>query len=156
MEKRIILLDLNYTLCANSHEKRFQVGTYAEKIAAETYRQWLVDLVREHHVILLTCRPIWHKEQTLARIRDLTGWQPQEALFCWKKGFKPEQWKKWALENIIYPKHGTERSRYFAIESNQNTHRMYDAQGIAWAKVYKGDRWTELPFGQKPIQERLL
>jgi hypothetical protein len=149
MNKRIILLDLNFTLVGNSIEKRRQRGSYADKIELETYRQWLVDLLRDRYVILVTIRPSYHKAQTLARIQALTGWQPQEALFCWKGSIKPEVWKGYALEHCIFPKHGADPSRYLAIESNANTHKMYAAHGVQWVKAQEGVEWDALP-GEAP------
>jgi hypothetical protein len=52
-----------------------------DRESIEIYRQWLVEMLRPHRVILITARPDSWKEQTLARIAELTGWQPMDAYF---------------------------------------------------------------------------
>ena len=73
-----MLLDLNWTLVENSDQRR---SPFAEQIAGERYRGWLVDLVRPHPVILVTARPEAYREATLASLAAKTGWQPLEAVF---------------------------------------------------------------------------
>lgn len=80
----MILLDYVMTLVANTpdrskHWKRGQ--DYRNWIAPEEYREWLVDLIRDRHAILITARAEKYREPTLARIRDVLGWEPQEAYF---------------------------------------------------------------------------
>jgi hypothetical protein len=57
----ILLLDLNYTLVENSDDKR---RPFIKQIEAEQYRRWLVELIRPHHVIMMTahtpCSPAPH------------------------------------------------------------------------------------------------
>ncbi len=72
------LLDLNYTLVANSHEKH---SPFAEQIRQETYRDWLVALLRSRYVILMTARPVKYRELTLDSIQEKTGWTPNESYF---------------------------------------------------------------------------
>ena len=61
----IILLDLNYTLVANSTEKK---RPFAMQIQHEKYREWLVSLVAPYHTILMTARPEMHRQATLDSI----------------------------------------------------------------------------------------
>ena len=96
---RIILLDLNVTLSANAQQWRGlqarkhgsyrrradapdNLPTYAEWIAQrERYRQWLVELLRDEFVIIVTVRRKVYESITLQRIADQTGWVPQGACF---------------------------------------------------------------------------
>ncbi|MFW5883824.1 MAG: hypothetical protein ACOCVG_05590, partial [Verrucomicrobiota bacterium] len=76
----IYLLDLNYTLVANSPPRGERpLRPFTRQIEKETYRHWLIDLLQPHEVILITARPSRYKEPTLARIADQTGWQPMDA-----------------------------------------------------------------------------
>ena len=77
------LVDLNYTLVGNSPKwGEPRITPFSRQIEQETYRQWLVDFLRDKYAILITARPIRYKEQTLARIFSQTNWQPQEAYFA--------------------------------------------------------------------------
>ena len=73
----IILLDLNYTLLANSPKHGTTPERMEKRLADEQYRQWLVELVRPHTVVLITARPEAWQLRTLDRIREQTGWRPQ-------------------------------------------------------------------------------
>lgn len=99
------------------------------RLATETYRDWLIDLVRPHHVILITARPDRWKEPTLARIDDVTGWQPDEAYFAPPGWRNPPTIKKHFLKEVILPQQGRE-ARYLAIESNPRSRQMYASLGI--------------------------
>ena len=121
----IVLLDLNYTLVANSHEKR---RPFTKQIEGEQYRRWLVDLVQDHYTILMTARTVRYRAITLASILAKTNWQPQEAYFN-DLDLRPAELKKSVLERFVYPKHGRDAS-YLALESNPTTRAMYEAQGI--------------------------
>ena len=99
----IILLDLNYTLVENSDDKR---RPFIKQIEAEQYRSWLVELIRPHHVIMMTARPAMHKAATLATINAKTAWLPQEAHFN-VYGLSPPQAKERMLAEHVLPKHGT-------------------------------------------------
>ena len=135
----IILLDLNYTLVANSHEKR---KPFALQIQQETYRNWLVSLVAPYHTILMTARPEKHKQPTLDSLYFKAGWIPQEAHF--NRYYKPPHIaKRIMLEQLVLPKHG--RSEYLAIESNPRTQAMYAEFGIPSVKVFENEQWTTLP-----------
>jgi hypothetical protein len=135
----IILLDLNHTLVANSHEKR---KPFALQIQQETYRNWLVSLVAPYHTILMTARPEKHKQPTLDSLYFKAGWVPQEAHF--NRYYKPPHIaKRIMLEQLVLPKHG--RSEYLAIESNPRTQGMYAEFGIPSVKVFENETWTTLP-----------
>lgn len=147
MSKPIILLDLNFTLVSDSELKDTQKGSFAQKIALENYRQWLVDLIRPYTVLLCTVRPIRHQAQTLARIAALTGWQPQEAYFNSTGNWRGYIVKAAYLEQHIFPKHGTPDAQpYYAIESSVYTKRMYIERGIPAKSILQGEVWTALPF----------
>jgi hypothetical protein len=53
----IILLDLNYTLVSNNPARGTTPERMEKRLANEQYRQWLVELVRPHTVVLITARP---------------------------------------------------------------------------------------------------
>lgn len=74
------LLDLNQTLVDREKDAP-RIRPFELQIECETYRQWLVELLRNEYVILMTARPYKYKWATLERIETLTNWQPQEAYF---------------------------------------------------------------------------
>jgi len=134
----ICLLDLNFTLVANSHEKR---SPFTAQIQHEQYRQWLVEKLRNDHVILITARPERHAVQTLTSIKGKTGWNANEAFFN-QHNLRPPQAKERILIEHIFPKHGS-NAEFFAIESNPLTRAMYAKHGIKSAKVEKGEIWQD-------------
>ena len=129
---KIILLDLNATLVENTevHDLPFRY-----KVHLETYRSWLVQLIRPFYTIMMTARPEKHMEETLLRLSKLENWQPHEFYF------KPShsltlapKTKDIMLETFVFPRHGkyeTHGTAYFAIESNSATRSMYRSHGIA-------------------------
>lgn len=123
---RIVLLDLNYTLVANSSELGYP---HHERLHMEEYRITLLRMIREEHVILITVRPDAYREPTLERIRDYLGWSPQEAYFN-KWQLNAPTCKARILQESIFPKHGNDPKRYWAIESNEETRKMYAKLGI--------------------------
>lgn len=127
--KRICLLDLNYTLVGNQKETRL-LRPFTRRMDAEEYRADLIDAIRGDYVILITARPDRQQAETLANIQCKTGWMPQEWYFndidAW-----PPAFKKSALQRFIFPKHGVDGSRYYAVESNPRTRAMYAKFGIA-------------------------
>jgi hypothetical protein len=135
----IILLDLNYTLVENSTEKQ---KPFTKQIEAERYRAWLVKLVRQHHVILMTARPVKYRAATLASIQSKTGWQPNEAYFN-AYGLMPPLAKDGMLKEFVLPKHGG--AEMLAIESNPATRAMYARHGIRSVKIEPGEEWQTLP-----------
>lgn len=131
---KIILLDLNYTLVGNSVENKM-TRPWTRKIRKESYREWLLDLVRDEYVILITARPEYQKDLTLDNIEKVLNWQPQEAYFN-EIDQRPPACKERILSKYIFPKHG-EDANYFAIESNPQTKRMYGGYDIPSVSVYK-------------------
>ena len=128
MTRPIILLDLNYTLVENSREVMRSPSVY--NVGVERYRTWLVDLIRDHYVILITARPDRYREETLAHMQAVLGWQPNEAWFNQKRVKAPTA-KETALVDHVFPDHGTpDVTSYLAIESNKDTSAMYASHGI--------------------------
>ncbi len=129
------LVDLNYTLVGNSPKwGEPMVFPFSKQIEQETYRQWLVDFLKDKFTILITARPDRYKEQTLERILAQTGWQPQEAYFAEIQATPPEI-KEHLLLNYIFPKHGKVETAYFGIESNPKTRAMYEKYAISSLKA---------------------
>ena len=124
------LVDLNYTLVGNSPKwGEPRITPFSRQIERETYRQWLVDFLRDKYAILITARPAKYKEQTLARILSQMNWQPQEAYFAEISAIPPEI-KEDLLLRYIFPKHGKNGEDFFGIESNPKTRAMYERYGI--------------------------
>ena len=124
------LVDLNYTLVGNSPKwGEPRITPFSRQIEQETYRQWLVDFLRDKYAILITARPIRYKEQTLARIFNQTNWQPQEAYFA-EISAPPPEIKEDLLLRYIFPKHGKNGEVFFGIESNPKTRAMYGKYDI--------------------------
>lgn len=151
-DDRIVLLDLNYTLCADSRIKQSKMRSLGLDFAGwietqETYREDLLNAIRDRYVILITARPWMHRDRTLRRIESELGWQPQEAYFQ-PGGMRPPDFKEMALQNDIGPKHGMDGKRYLGIESNPQTRRMYADYGIESTRY----EWFMgiLPTGQEP------
>lgn len=121
----IALVDLNYTLVENSPKWGApKIYPFIRQIEQETYRQWLVDFLRDKYAILITARPQKYREATLERIKLLTDWQPQEAYFA-EISASPPEIKEDLLLRYIFPKHGRNGKDYFGIESNPKTRAMY-------------------------------
>lgn len=121
----IALVDLNYTLVGNSPKWGApKIYPFIRQIEQETYRQWLVDFLRDKYAILITARPQKYRKVTLERIKLLTDWQPQEAYFAEISATPPEI-KEDLLLRYIFPKHGRNGKDYFGIESNPKTRAMY-------------------------------
>lgn len=120
----IILLDLNYTLVANNSARGTAPERMEKRLAHEQYRQWLVELVRPHTVVLMTARPETWMIKTLDRIEDQTGWRPQDACFAPRGWWNAPSIKQHLLKKDVFPTHG-EHARYIAIESNPRSREMY-------------------------------
>lgn len=133
-EKPIILLDLNYTLVANSAEIK-NIRPYQNKIKAEKYRDWLLELIKDYYVILITARPDYQKEVTINSFKEkLNGWIPDEMYFQ-EENDTPPIAKEKLLNKYILPKHGLERN-YLGIESNPRTKKIYEKYKISSVSVY--------------------
>ena len=121
----IALVDLNYTLVENSPKWGApKIYPFIRQIEQETYRQWLVDFLRDKYAVLITARPQKYRKVTLERIKLLTGWQPQEVYFAEISATPPEI-KEDLLLRYVFPKHGRNGKDYFGIESNPKTRGMY-------------------------------
>lgn len=125
----IILLDLNYTLVANNPPRGAKPVAMERRLEGEAYRQWLVELVRPHTVVLITARPETWMLATLDRIEEQTGWRPQDACFAPRGWWNPPAIKEHLLNKAVFPVHGKD-GRYVAIESNPRTRDMYSRFGI--------------------------
>lgn len=126
----IILLDLNYTLVANSPAHGTTPVRMDKRLAGEQYRQWLVELVRPYTVILMTARPENWTTKTLDRIEAQTGWRPQDACFAPIGWWNPPAIKQHFLHKRVFPIQG-ESARYIAIESNPRSREMYARHEIS-------------------------
>ena len=124
------LLDLNYTLVANSERKR---APFSRQIEGETYRDELLQRLAGEKVILITARPQNHREQTLDSIAAKTGWRPNAAFFN-EYNLRPQHAKERILRDEILPNWP---GPFFGIESNPLTRAMYAKHGIdsqTWAQ----------------------
>lgn len=129
MNKRIILLDLNYTLVGNQATTRM-LRPFSKRMEAEEYRMDLLEAIKNDYVIIVTARPAYQARQTLENIKRKTGWQPQESYFN-DIDAEPPVFKDSALRRFIFPRHGQDGAQYFAVESNPKTRTMYAKYGIA-------------------------
>ena len=136
----IYLLDLNYTLVENSRDR---IEPFTLQIEREHYRAWLVDLLRDERVILITARPAMHATATLEGIRQKTGWAPEAAFFNDLKLPPPALKRRVVLERI-FPQYGANPGQYFALESNPRTRSMYAALSIR-AQAVGEVPWRALP-----------
>jgi len=145
----IYLLDLYATLCENTRD----VGLpWRPNIAVERYRQWLVDLIRQDHVILITWRHQSFGRASLERIAsELGGWQPHEHWFRDRECGAPE-WKHHVMQTHVMPRFGRDARLYFALESNVMTRGMYEALGIPAVSAGSGP-WKEIPKIAMPVPD---
>ena len=123
---KIILLDLNYTLIANSKEIRTM--PLDKKIKSQKYETDLINLIKDNYVILITASPYRRSHKILRDLKEKTGFEPDESF--WNFGRQPPALKKYWMENEVIPQHGEEGDKYLAIESNPVTRRMYKKLGI--------------------------
>ena len=123
---KIILLDLNYTLIANSKEIRTM--PLDKKIKSQKYETDLINLIKDNYVILITASPYRRSHKILRDLKEKTGFEPDESF--WNFGRQPPALKKYWMENEVIPQHGEEGDKYLAIESNPATRRMYKKLGI--------------------------
>lgn len=147
---KIILLDYQATLVANFNERQQYLAinghtNYSNWIAQERYRAWIPELIKKEGVlcILITARPYKYRAETIQRIKQLLGWEPDECYFN-ESSQSPDKCKKELLEKYIYPRHGRDAG-YLAFESNEVTRRMYAKEGIMAIRV--GD----IPLSKLPL-----
>lgn len=76
----IYLLDLNYTLVDKGKDAP-RIRPMELQIELETYRQWLIDMLKGKYVILTTARMQKYEIFTLNRIYTKTNWLPNESFF---------------------------------------------------------------------------
>lgn len=134
MKHLIILLDLNYTLVGNSAEIKY-IRPYQKKIKSEKYREWLVDLLKDYYVIIITARHNYQKPVTIESFKEkLNGWMPDE-MYLQEENDRPPIAKEKLLNKYIFPKHGMDNN-YLAIESNPRTKNMYKTYNIPSVSVY--------------------
>ena len=128
---KIILLDLNYTLVSNSAKSR---GGYPNRIYTQKYEEDLINLIKDNYVILITARRERFKDETLAHIKELTGFIPDETYWNWDDSIppklKPPEIKEHWMKTEVLPKHGKDMDKYLAIESNKDTRKMYNELDI--------------------------
>ena len=149
---RIILQDLNVALSSNFKEmqKNRPMTNFVENV--EEYRQWIVELLKHEHVILVTARSVGYEELTLNSINDQTGWQPNDWCFNpWgepsgKGALRAHRAKERYLTEYIFPKYGDDPNNYFAIESNKYSRSMYRSYGIECRDANRDDSqpWKSL------------
>ncbi len=129
--RRILLLDLVHTFATRPKVRQWR--DYSKVIAeTETYRLPLLRRIQADgfYVVMLTARSVRYREVTLANIaRHTEDWRPDLAIFN-EDEVDPPTCKSRALHGYIFPEFGPQRSRYFAIESNTATRRMYSSEGI--------------------------
>lgn len=143
---RIILMDLNVALSENFNEMRnYPFGYFLKEV--ERYRQWMVELLKDEYVILITAREQRWAKTTLQRIHKQTGWTPQEAWFndTGIKGSDAPAVKRTLLKNYVFPEHGDTMSQYLAIESNSATREMYRSLGIRAIDCERQGKWHAIP-----------
>ena len=123
---KIILLDLNYTLIANSKEIKWL--PMIEKIKSQKYETDLINIIKDNYVILITASPYRRSYKILRDLKEKTGFEPDESF--WNFDRQPLALKKYWIENEVIPQHGDDRDKYLAIESNPATRRIYKKLGI--------------------------
>ena len=129
------LLDLNQTLVDREKDAP-RIRPFELQIECETYRQWLLGILKNQYVILITARPYRYKQATLNRIKELTGWSPHEAYFAEIRSW-PHFKKEHLLKKYILPRMGKET--FFGIESNPKTRTVYARYGIDSAPAITDD-----------------
>ena len=123
---KIILLDLNYTLIANSWAIRRD--RLPQKIYNRKYEHELVELIKDNYIILITASPNYTSSDSLKHIEESTDLKIDESY--WNFGKRPPELKRYWLEKAVLPKHGNDPNKYLAIESNPKTREMYAEFGI--------------------------
>ena len=123
---KIILLDLNYTLIANSWQIRYD--KLPQKIYNRKYEHDLINLIKDNYVILITASPYYTSFDSLKHIMENTNLKIDESY--WNFGKRPPELKKYWLKKAVIPTHGNDPEKYLAIESNPKTRKMYAEFGI--------------------------
>lgn len=142
---RFLLLDLHYTFAVD--ESWHRGVRLAERIPRETYRTWIIDLIRQNEVttVLTTARPEVYARDTLVRIQQETKWTPNAAYFRQIEA-QPHVAKEDNLRRII-EEWGEPQAGWIAFESNERTRSMYRRYGIKAMPVHRTPPLTEWPDG---------
>ena len=140
---RLLLLDLHYTFAIDPAGVRS--NRLVDRIPRETYRQWIIDLAAEAQatVVLTTARPEVYGDETLDRIKKVTGWEPDAADFRMIEA-QPHVAKEDNLTRIIAD-YGQPTPGWVAFESNDRTRAMYRRHGIRSMPVHRTPPLTEWP-----------
>lgn len=115
----IILLDLNYTLVANSDSK---VKPFSRQVVEETYRIDLIQALSNETVILVTARPEKYRKVTLKSLWIKTKWRPRAAYFN-DLNLSPPFFKERVLLDHLMKNYSPKQM--LAVESNPKTRAMY-------------------------------
>lgn len=142
----ICLLDLNFTLVSNQAESRF-LRPFAKRLEHEEYRADLTEAIRQDYVIIITARSDYQMRRTMENVFKKTGWKPDEVYFN-DIDAEPPVFKESALQRFVFPKHGGDTLRMFAVESNPRTRTMYHRCCIE-ANPY--DKFMQ-SMGKKPVK----
>jgi chorismate mutase len=132
MKELIVLLDLNFTLASNS-TNRLEWWTSGK--LEEEYRLWLVDWLRSLgvRVFLITARPDRYRDVTLARIEQLTGWQPERAYFKDNDREQAHEYKERVLKTILRPE--MPDVTFVGLESNKATRARYQKHDVLSVEI---------------------
>ena len=120
-----------------------------KRLADKQHRQWLVELVRPHTVVLITARPETWTIKTLDRIEEQTGWRPQDACFAPKGWWNSPAIKQHLLKKEVFPIHGV-HARCIAIESNLRSREMYARHEIPC--IWMTEEGTYLTEGTRIVK----
>lgn len=144
--RRIILMDLNVALSENFSEmRRYPMWEFVSSV--ETFRQWMVELLRDEYTVIITARDIRWREHTLERLHEQTGWEPQEVWFnnTGISGAAAPAVKRQLVTQYVLPRHGATPGNYLAIESNYRTRQMYRGLGIRAIDCERESEWSCIP-----------
>lgn len=149
MTDKVLLLDLHYTFAKN--EDWHRGSSLTNRIPRETYHTWIIDLAKANNatVILTTARPEVYGDDTLDRIIEVTGWEPDAAYFRMIEA-QPHVAKEDNLNRII-AEWGEPTPGWIAFESNERTRAMYKRRGIKALPVHRTPPLTEWP-GDEPVK----
>lgn len=136
--KTTILLDLNFTLSEHYKKLGPPFGPlFGERILKkETYRDWLVDWLRESRlpVYLFTVRNARYRDATLRRIAQETGWSPDDAYFN-DTGLKSAPEVKSVLLDRVLER--VPKSYLYSFESNAKTRTMLKKRNVRTKRIAK-------------------
>ena len=149
--KKICLLDLNYTLVSNQMKTRL-LRPFSKRMDAEEYRLDLIEAIKNDYVIIVTARPDYQRKATMENIFKKTGWKPDEVYFN-DINAEPPVFKRSALKRFIFPKYGEDGSQFYAVESNPKTRAMYAEYGITASPYETFIKKTGIVYEKKEEQK---